>query len=481
MLSILMPVYNEEEFVGVILERVMRAPLPAGMEREVIVVDDGSSDASAEIVESLTARYPEIRLIRQPKNQGKGAAIRTALQHARGEFSIIQDADLEYDPSDYSRILAPLMEGRADAVYGSRFLVAGERRVLYFWHALANWILTTICNVVSDLNLTDMETCYKAFRTSLVKSIPLRSNRFGIEPELTIKLAKREARIYEVPVSYHGRTYAEGKKIGWRDAVSALAVILRYALTNDIYTEVGPKTLEAFSPAVAFNRWMADTIRPYLGQSVLEIGAGIGNLSRHLIGGRKRYIASDVDEQHLARLRSRFQERPCLEVRKLDVASAADFADLQRSVDTVVCLNVLEHVEDRERALKNLFTALKPGGRAVLLVPHGQFAYGKMDEMLGHRLRYSRGQLQESILQAGFELERILPFNRIALPGWYFNGKILRRPQLSPFQLKVFDRLVWLWRKIDPILPWPPTSLIAIARRPMCETVVRAKTARLAG
>ncbi|MBL8227871.1 MAG: glycosyltransferase [Bryobacterales bacterium] len=466
MLSVLMPVYNEEEFVGAILDRVLRAPLPAGLEREIIVVDDCSRDGSVEIVEGLAAKHPEIRLFRHPRNQGKAAAIRTALEHARGEFSIIQDADLEYNPAEYPRMLAPLVEGRADAVFGSRFLISGERRVLYFWHALANRILTTFCNIAADLNLTDMETCYKAFRTSLVKSIPLRSNRFGIEPELTIKLAKREARIYEVPISYHGRTYAEGKKIGFRDAVAAFAIILRYWFSNDIYKETGPEVLEAFSSAIEFNRWMADTIRPYVGKSVLEIGSGIGSLSRQLISGRKRYIATDIDEHHIARLRSRFQHRPIFEVRKADLACADDFTELRQCVDTIVCLNVLEHVQDHRQGLKNLYGALVPGGRAIVLVPQGQWAYGKIDEMLGHWLRYSEALLTERVLEAGFQVEKMLYFNRAALPGWYLNGKFLKRPTVSPFQLKIFDRFVWLWRRIDRFLPWPSTSLIVIARKP---------------
>jgi hypothetical protein len=249
-LSILIPFYNEEEYIGLVIERVLKAPLPEGMDREIIVVDDGSTDGSAEVAASFAARYPDVvRLFRHARNQGKGAAIRTALEKASGEFTLIQDADLEYDPNEYSRLLTPLLEGKADVVYGSRFLVAGERRVLYFWHAVANWALTLLCNMVADLNLTDVETCYKASRTSLLQSIPIRSNRFGIEPELTVKLAQRRVRIYETPIGYDGRTYEEGKKIGLRDAFAAFAVILRYGLTSDIYKEHGSAILEALSGA----------------------------------------------------------------------------------------------------------------------------------------------------------------------------------------------------------------------------------------
>ena len=467
LLSILIPLYNEEEYIVPILERVFEAALPEGMEREVIVVDDGSEDGSAEAVEEAIGRWPaRLRLIRHGRNRGKGAAVRTALEHAQGEFTIVQDADLEYDPRDYIKVLQPLVGGKADAVFGSRFLVAGERRVLYFWHALANKILTTFCNLAADLNLTDVETCYKACRTSLLKSIPLRSDRFGIEPELTIKLAKRQARIYETPISYHGRTYEEGKKIGARDAIAAFAVILRYWFSTDIYKDPGPEILEAFTNAPRFNRWMADTIRPFLGERVLEIGAGIGNLSRHLAPRRKLYVASDFDVEHLARMRTRLQHRPNLEIRLCDLAKAEDFESLAGKLDTVVCLNVVEHVADDLAALENLHRALRGGGRAIVLVPHGQGIYGTLDEALGHYRRYSHEELQQKMERAGFRVERILEFNRISRPGWWVTGRVLKRRTISPLSLWLFDRLVWLWRRTDRFLPWKPTSIIAIGVKP---------------
>lgn len=461
-LSILVPLYNEEEFVGALLERALAAPLPPGVDREIVVVNDGSTDGSGEIVQDLAAAHPEIRLLRHSRNRGKGAAIRTAAAEARGDFAIIQDADLEYDPREYGKLLQPLLEGKADAVYGSRFMISGERRVLYFWHSLANRFLTGLCNLTADLNLTDMETCYKAFRTSLLRSIPIRSDRFGIEPELTIKLARREVRIYETPISYHGRTYEEGKKIGLRDAIKAVFVILRYAFTDDLYTSSGPETLNALSGASRFNAWMADTIRPHVGCRVLEIGAGIGNLTRLLVPRRQAYIASDIDPEHLARLRVRFHHRPNLRVRRCDLADARDFSELEGSVDTVVCLNVLEHVEDDLQALRNMRSALAPGGRAIILVPHGQEIFGRLDVALGHHRRYSQAELREKMERCGFQVERMLEFNRISRPAWYTAGRIFRRSTLSAPQLKLFDRFVWLWRRVDGLLPWGPTSIIGV-------------------
>ena len=473
LLSIFVPLYNEAEFIQAVLERIIRAPLPAGLEREIIVVDDASTDGSAELVDEFALRRPGlIRLIRSPKNRGKGAAIRIAIEHARGDYCLIQDADLEYDPQEYQSLLGPLLDGSADVVYGSRFLSAGRRRVLYYWHSVANHALTTLCNIISNLNLTDMETCYKAFRVPLLKSIPIRSDRFGIEPEITIKLAKRHARIYEVPISYSGRTYDEGKKIGLKDAFQALWVMLRFWFTSDLYTDPGAEILDAFSVAPRFNSWMADTIRPHVKRRVLEIGAGIGNLTRALARGRQRYIASDIDGEHLARLETRLRHHPNVETRACNLSKSADFEALADEVDTVICLNVLEHIEDDLGGLRNIYGALSPGGRAIVLVPCGQEIYGQLDVILGHHRRYSAAQLRSCFEQTGFEIERILEFNRVSRPGWYITGKLLRRSRISRFQLHIFDRLVWLWRHIDRFLPWKPTSLIVIATKPQAQVSV---------
>src|SRR5579862_9200744 len=344
-------------------------------------------------------------------------------------------------------------------------MTSGERRVLYFWHSLANHLLTGMCNLFADLNLTDMETCYKAFRTSLLQSIPLRSQRFGFEPEITIKLAKRQARIFETPISYNGRTYEEGKKIGLKDAFEAFWVILKTSLSRDIYTDKDKDILDAFAQAPNFNRWMADTIRPYVGRHVLEIGAGMGNLTRQLIPGRKRYVATDIDRAHLDRLRNRLGHRPNLEIAELNAALPDDHELFQGQMDTVICLNVLEHIEDHMGALRNIRALLEDGGRAIILVPCGQSIYNSLDEELGHFLRYSEEQLRERMTQAGFEVETILRFNRASRPGWWFNGSILKKRTISRMQLRNFDRFVWLLRRMDHHLPWPQTSIIGIGRR----------------
>jgi hypothetical protein len=228
LLSVVIPVYNERQYIRAVIERVQAVPLP----KEIIIVDDCSTDGSRQILETLAT--DNIRVLYQPVNEGKGAALRLGFRKATGNVVLVQDADLEYDPAEYPRLLQPILDNRADVVYGSRF-VGESHRVLYFWHSVANRILTTLSNMFTNLNLTDMETCYKVFRREVLEGLELKSNRFGFEPEVTAKIAKKKGpawRIYEVPVSYAGRTYEDGKKIGLKDAFQALFCIVRYWLAN---------------------------------------------------------------------------------------------------------------------------------------------------------------------------------------------------------------------------------------------------------
>ncbi len=220
------PIFNEERTVAEVIQNVLRQPLVA----EVIAVDDGSADSSWQILQQISASDARVKIVRHERNSGKGAALRTGLPRASAPFVIIQDADREYDPSEYPTMLAPILAGKADAVFGSRFLGGGSHRVLYFWHYLGNLAITLLSNMVTNLNLTDIECCYKAFRREIAESLRLTENRFGIEPEIVAKIARLKPRIYEVSISYHGRTYEEGKKIGWRDGFSAIRCIIKYGM-----------------------------------------------------------------------------------------------------------------------------------------------------------------------------------------------------------------------------------------------------------
>jgi glycosyltransferase involved in cell wall biosynthesis len=226
LLSVVMPVFNERATVLDVIQQVLRAPVAS---LELIVVDDGSTDGTRDILERAMGSHPSLRILLQDRNRGKGAALRVGFREARGRFVLIQDADFEYDPQEYPLLLKPLLEDKADVVFGSRFMT-GPRRVLYYWHSVANRMLTTLSNMVTDLNLTDMETCYKVFRREVIQALDLREDRFGIEPEITAKVAQLSVRIWEVPISYSGRTYAEGKKIGMKDAFRAIYCIARYGV-----------------------------------------------------------------------------------------------------------------------------------------------------------------------------------------------------------------------------------------------------------
>jgi glycosyltransferase involved in cell wall biosynthesis len=247
-LSVVMPVYNERATLRAVIERVLSVP----MEIELLCVDDGSRDGSREILSELAGEHEQIRVFLQPHNMGKGAALRRGIQEATGDFVIVQDADLEYDPAEYPHLLSPLLEDKADVVFGSRFMGGGPHRVLYFWHSVGNWLLTLLSNCLTNINLSDMETCYKVFRREVIQSIPIEENRFGFEPEITVKVARRRLRIYEVGISYSGRTYEEGKKIGWKDGLRALYCLVKYSLKEPkLRPETGNSTAAEDSKPVS--------------------------------------------------------------------------------------------------------------------------------------------------------------------------------------------------------------------------------------
>lgn len=478
-LSVLVPVYNEEHLVRPSLERLKflgQSPLLHRV--EIIVVDDGSSDQTASALDEFQRSLPDRPdgrmtwlFLRHDVNQGKAAAIHTALSLATAELTVIHDADLEYHPSDLLKMVQIFLEEQADAVFGSRFLASEYRRVLFFRHQLGNHFLTLLCNIVSDLNLTDMETCYKMVRTELIKSVPLVGRGFEIEPEISIKLAKRGARIFEIPIRYAGRTYQEGKKINWKDGVRAIAAIVRFGFSDYIYADdvYGSQILGRLNRAPRFTKWMADVIRPYVGEKVLEIGAGTGNLTLQLVP-RKLYWASDINPLYLTYLENVSRNRPYLHVGYTDGQSVQSYPQ-EQEFDTVICLNVIEHLADDLGALRNIRGVLEDGGRAIILVPYGPWLTGTLDEVLGHKRRYTRDQLKQLVDTAGFRLDTMMEFNRVGVIAWWLNGRILRRHTFGFWQIKALNLLTPFFRMLDKFLPLPPLSLIAVLSKPGREEV----------
>jgi glycosyltransferase involved in cell wall biosynthesis len=473
-LSVVMPAYNERDTIAEIVRRVCEIAI----DKELIIVDDCSQDGTRDELAKLGLRASgdqvviagssgvqnHLRLLVHDVNQGKGAAVRDGIAAATGELVLIQDADLEYDPHDYHRLLQPILDGKGDVVYGSRF-TGSPRRVLYFWHSVGNWILTSLSNMFTNLNLTDMETCYKVFRASFIKGVPIRSNRFGFEPEITAKMARKHARVYEVSISYDGRSYREGKKIGWKDGVAAVWTIVKYAIVSDLgEKEEGHVTLRRMAVLDRYNAWLWEKVAPFVSGKVLEVGAGVGNMTRQICAGTE-VVATDADPHYLEVLRRTFDGYSRVRVSELDLGKELP-DDIGNGFGTVLCLNVLEHIEDDAAALRRMRDVLTPGGRAVLIVPASSSLYGEIDRSIGHYRRYDRREIVQRMEQAGFTVEDASPFNVVGAFGWYLNGRLLRRTAVPGVQARLYDKLVPLLRLEKRFKPSVGLSLLVVGRRP---------------
>jgi SAM-dependent methyltransferase len=430
-----------------------------------VAVDDCSRDGSAEILDDLAAADSRIRVIRQPVNRGKGAAIRTAIAHMTGDIAIVQDSDLEYDPSEYPKVLKPILDGRADAVFGSRFASSDERRVLFFWHSLGNKLLTALSNMANDLNLTDMETCYKAVRADVLKKLRLTSERFGIEPEITARLAQWGARIYEVPISYHGRTYAEGKNIGWKDGVQALWLIFKFRFLDTRATdESSVATRQSLGQAPRLRRWMLSEFGEHLGDRVLEVDAGPGHLTSQLLD-RTELVSIDGEAVHVDTLRRRFGHLENVSVDLVDLECEALPARLESRFDTAIVFDVLQRCAEPKESLSRVTAAVRSGGTVLVHVPADPDLFGPTDSAAGHRRRFTVEEVEEVVRAAGLEMVWIRPFNVLGRIGWQVQHGV-GSGRLTVLHAKGFDLLVPLARRLDDLAVRPGLSLLAVARVP---------------
>jgi SAM-dependent methyltransferase len=377
-----------------------------------------------------------------------------------GDIGIIQDADLEYDPEEYPKVIGPILDGKADAVYGSRFASSEVRRVLFFWHALGNRLLTAFANMANDLNLTDMETCYKAVRGDLLKRLRLTSDRFGLEPEITARLAQWGARIYEVPISYHGRTYAEGKNIGWRDGVEAMWLIVKFRFFDTRATnEDSVVTRQALGRAPRFRRWILEQFDPHLGQSVLEVNAGPGHTTSHLLD-RRRLVITDSDPVHVETLRRRFGHLENIEVLRADFESAEPGIT---GIDSVLLFDGLQRAYEPKELLARIAQTVVPGGRILIQVPAGKALFGPTDVSAGHLRRFEREDVEDLVRSAGLELLSLEPFNKLGALGWRLHHA-LGAGRISSTEAMSFDLLVPAARRLDALALGSGLSWLAVAR-----------------
>jgi 2-polyprenyl-3-methyl-5-hydroxy-6-metoxy-1,4-benzoquinol methylase len=447
-LAVVMPCYNERADVGTILDRVLASPWVA----EVVVVDDGSDDGTGGVLAGIDDR--RVRVLTQPMNLGKGAALRRGFREVTAPYVVVQDADLEYDPADFGDLLEPLLAGRADAVFGSRFLSGRPRRVLYYWHSVGNRMLTTLSNAFTNLNLTDVETCYKAFRREVIQSIDLEEDRFGFEPEVTAKVAKAGWRVYEVGISYAGRTYAEGKKTGWRDGMRAVYGIVKYSRLADRFAAAAvdrdaelarfdesdselAESLDNLQSADNYADWIVDLVAPHLGAKVLEVGAGHGELTERF-AARHRVTATDVSPRCVEVLEQRFAGNAAVAVHLGTLETLAGAG----TYDAAVFVNVLEHIEDDVAVLRQTRDLLRPGGRVVVYAPAFEGLYSEFDRRVGHHRRYRLPQLVERAGEADLAIVDARYVNAVGALIWWVYARHLRQTPTEGWSSTLFDRLM---------------------------------------
>ncbi len=473
-LAVVVPCFDEEATIVELLRRVLQSPLVA----EVVVVDDHSTDGTA--AQLATVHDPRVRVLRQPVNLGKGAALRRGFREVSAPYTIVQDADLEYDPAEYAQVIEPLVNGQADVVFGSRFLGCRPHRVLYYWHSVGNRFLTAASNMFTNLNLTDMETCYKAFRREVLESIEIEEDRFGFEPEITAKVAKGGWRVYEVGISYAGRTYAEGKKIGWRDGMRAMYGVLRYsraadAIDRHVVDRPAPdapfddadaelaEALDSLGRAPNYAEWIVSLCEPHLGRDVLEIGGGHGEVTERVLAGRTITV-TDVSKRCVERLQARFEGEPGVTVLHGDL----DVVEDRDRFDSVLVVNVLEHIADDVEVLRELRDRLRPGGRLLVFAPAFEGLYSEFDRRIGHRRRYRIGQLVERVDRAGLHVVDAHYVGAVGAMLWWGYARQLRRLPTQPTMVDLYDRmLVPAQRKAESLRrPRFGQSVFLVAERP---------------
>jgi SAM-dependent methyltransferase len=481
-LSVVVPFYNELRTLPTVVERLLKVDFgKLGLETELIFVDDGSTDAGRSVLDPLPR--DDMRVIVHPQNRGKGAAVKTGLEAATGDILSIQDADLEYDPRDLPALIEPIIDGDFQVVYGSRF--KGSVAGLYYTHRVANRLLNLMINVAFNRYLSDVYTGYKVFTREAFQGLDLTAKTFTVEMELTAHFLRKGLVIFEVPISYRARTYAEGKKIHFKDGFLAAGAVLRYRLRR-APRPTGPAAhgapdtpgaaqvaeggasihalgLEDLATAHRYHRYLHGLLAPYLGPSVLEVGAGLGDFSSQLLD-RDRLVVNDHDPVCLRALDERFGQRPDVEVLGAEVLRL----EVDPPVDTVVAVNVLDRLDDDVAALRAMARTARPGGRLLLVVPAHPGLAGAYDQALDRRRRYSTEDLRGAVEAAGLLPEVVRPVNLLGGLAWWAAVRVGRQARPTPVLVRLYDRLVvpaerLLERRVQPRFG---QSILCVARVP---------------
>ncbi len=454
-LSIIIPVYNELNTLLEVLRRVQAEPY----DKEIIIVDDYSTDGTRKLFNIIDDS--NVKIILNDKNKGKGYCIQRAIREITGDIVIIQDADLEYNPQDYGILIEKILQGKADVVYGSRFL--GSHRIFLFYHYLGNACINILANFLFNTVLTDFMTGYKVFKAGILKSLNLKAERFGIESEITAEVFRRKCRVYEVPVSYEGRNYEDGKKIKWTDFFVCV-----YWLIRPLFRRIDNAQEDSLLKMRIMRNnylWIYTKIKPFLNSPILEIGAGLGSLSRYLSWKGRSLILIDIENNSLSYLKEKFIGNPWVKVFRKDITENIDELK-EYNINTVVAVNVLEHIKDDESVLMKINSLLKSGGMLILIVPAHKILFSPFDKRVSHYRRYSMKGLYAKLKAAGFDVEKITHHNFLSAIGWWVNFKLLRKKHMPKLSLWMVDRLIPAISFIERHIPIPfGLSLFAVAKK----------------
>jgi len=464
-LSVLVPVRNQHYALRRLVERVLASPV--GMDVELLIVDDGSNDWTVRKIVELSEKHPQIRAIFHPEPRGQGAAIRTAIENMTGDLAVIQEPDPAYDPAEYPELLAPILQNRADVVFGSRLASGGHRQVFSLGRVAGISFRTWIVNLLFNIRLSDTETACKAFRSEILKQTVLHSRGPAILTELSVRMAQWGVRLVEIPISYMQPVLHPAPSLGWSERLERMWTPIRTRFFRRRFTtHEGYCTLVAHERATRFNRWLFSRLRPYVGKRVLEAGSGIGTLTASLLD-RPLLVGLDYDEFYVRLVALRFGLLENFRAEHFDLTDLSSYDRLvEEGFDTVICINVLEHLRNDLGVLHKFHEILVPGGNLILLVPHSMFLMSPMDVALGHFRRYEADQLASLVEKTGFDMVDLHGFNRLGGFAWLIVNRILGRSRHTPAQMRWFDRLMPLVRVCEHLLPFRHVSLICVARKP---------------